>query len=227
MSLLSEMAIGSTVKLQISVKLADGKVAKLEKETQVRDQISEWNKTYGCGIKCDQIVIDGKVVNLKNCKLTAIVTNVGDKREYSFPIVATLNSKVDTSLHLYSLQDIKPENHRDTYRVPCLYPTMMQIGENRKAIEGFAHDISYSGISFTYDSDRIEARIGQNVSASIQSPKRERPYKVAAEIVRINPNFSEKRTLIGARFIVQTNETNRLMLECQMKEMKVRKDNEA
>jgi len=226
MSLLSDMAVGSTIKLEISAKLASGKIAKIMQETLIRDTIIEWNKTYGCGIKCDQITAEGKVVNLANCKLLAIIANNEDNREYRFPIKATLNSKKDGTLHLYSTLDSKPENFRSTYRVPCLYPTMMQIGENRKAIEGFAHDISYTGISFTYDSERIEARIGQHVSAAVQSPKRERPYKVMAEIVRIDPNFSDKRTLIGARFMIQTNDVNNLMLECQMKDLKLRKEKE-
>lgn len=223
MSTLSEMTIGSKVILEVLIK-----GNKLEFETTIKYNIEKSNKQYGYGIACEQIFNDkGVLLNFKGVHVVVNIENDYDKRSYQFILTVCINNTLDKTLVMFSTQDVKPKNYRDTFRVPCGYRTTMQIGNNRKAIDGYVHDISFTGISFTYDSNKIESDIGQNVSAMIyEGDEDNHGYRVSADIVRINDKWAENKTLIGARFNESFNnkDVNKIVAKCQIKEMKIRRD---
>lgn len=221
MSTISEMGIGSTIELEASVK-----GNKLVFITTIRNIIAKPSKRYGFGIICDQIRNkEGKLLIFDNTNVVAKIQNNVDKRQYDFVISACANSKCEPVLYLYSQQDAKPKNFRSNFRVPCGYRANMQIGPNKKTVDGFVHDISFSGISFTYDKNKIRSDIGQSVSATIyDESENDRSYKVSADIVRVQEDFGNDRTLIGAKFHKDNKEINRIVAKCQRKELRIRKD---
>lgn len=224
MSTLSEMTIGSKVVLEVLIKNT-----KLEFETVIKYIVEKPSKQYGYGIACEQIFSDkGALLSFKGVNVVANIENASDKRNYQFLLSVCVNNKSDKTLVMFSTQDIKPKNYRDTFRVLCGYRTTMQIGNNRKAIDGHVHDISFTGISFTYDSNKIKSDVGQNVSAMIyEGDKDDHGYRVSADIVRINDTWAENKTLIGAKFddSINNRDVNKLVAKCQIKEMRIRRDN--
>ena len=221
MSVLSEMGIGSAVEIEVSIK-----GNKMTFTTMIRNTIEKTSKRYGAGIICDQVYSEtGKLLTFDNTNVVAKVQNNVDKRQYDFVISACANSKCEPVLYLYSQQDAKPKNFRSNFRVHCGYRANMQIGPNKKTVDGFVHDISFSGISFTYDKNKIRSDIGQSVSATIYDEnENDRSYRVSADIVRVQEDFGNDRTLIGAKFHKDNKEINRIVAKCQRKELRIRKD---
>lgn len=226
MSTLREMPIGSEVELEVGIK---GK--KITFNTVIYDRIEKVNKKLGYGVKCGQIRSeDGRLLNFSRTSIIAKVKNKEDNRQYEYIITMCVHSNKENYLYLYSLQDVKPKNFRSNYRVPCGYRTNMQIGTNRKAIDGHVHDISFSGISLVYAKDKVKSDIGQKVSAMIYDDNdSERGYRISADIVRIEEEWNKDKTLIGAKFddnfTVANKDISKIVIQCQRKELKLRKDN--
>ena len=228
MSTLREMSIGSEIELEVGIK---GK--KITFNTVLYDRIEKVNKKLGYGVKCGQIRSeDGRLLNFSGTSIIAREKNKEDNRQYEYIITMCVHSKKENYLYLYSLQDVKPKNFRADYRVPCGYRTNMQIGTNRKAIDGHVHDISFSGISLVYEKDKVKSDVGQKVSAMIyEDNDSEKGCRVLADIVRIEEDWNKDKKLIGGKFynsfIVLNKEISKIVVQCQRKELKLRKENES
>ena len=222
MSFISDMQPGSLVTLE----------AKLDKnivtvETTIKSVYEKAHKQFGHGIVCEEILTeDGKLINFKNYGLVAKIKNKADNREYKFSVSAYANISSNHEFVLFSLQDNNPVNFRSSFRVPCTYRADLQIGPNKKVIHGYVHDISFSGISFTYDKDAISATVGQRVSATLYdyNGDQKRSYKVAAVIVRVQ-DWNDNKILIGAELKDYDKNVQSIVTECQRKELRVRKLN--
>ena len=222
MSFISDMQPGSLVTLE----------AKLDKnivtvETTVRSVYDKVHKQFGHGIICEEVLTeDGKLINFKNYGLVAKIKNKADNREYKFSVSAYANISSNHEFVLFSLQDNNPVNFRSSFRVPCTYHADLQIGPNKKVIHGYVHDISFSGISFTYDKEAISATVGQRVSATLYDYNGDikRSYKVAAVIVRVQ-DWNDNKILIGAQLKDYDKNVQLIVTECQRKELRVRKLN--
>ena len=222
MSFISDMQPGSLVTLE----------AKLDKnivtvETTIKSVYEKAHKQFGHGIVCEEVLTeDGKLINFKNYGLVAKIKNIADNREYKFSVSAYANISSNHEFVLFSLQDNNPVNFRSSFRVPCTYRADLQIGPNKKVIHGYVHDISFSGISFTYDKDAISATVGQRVSATLYDYNGDikRSYKVAAVIVRVQ-DWNDNKILIGAELRDYDKNVQLIVTECQRKELRVRKLN--
>ena len=222
MSFISDMQPGSIVTLETTF---DKKIATVE--TTMKSAYEKEHKQFGHGIICEEVLTkDGKLICFKNLSLIAKIKNKADNREYDFLVSAYANVNRSHELVLFSIQNNPPVNFRDSFRVPCSYRADMQIGPNRKVIEGFVHDISFSGISFTYDKDEISSTVGQSISATLRNNDgvREKSYKVAADIVRVQ-DWNNDKILIGAKFKNDDKNVKSIVAECQRKELRVRKLN--
>lgn len=226
MSYISEMSVGSDVTLKVT-KANNS----MEFETTIIGIIDQEHKHYGKGIKCKLVYINDKVANFRNTQLVATIKDKESGRDFVFNITASILHIAQGYMCIYCLNDVKPKNYRNAYRVPCGYRTNMQIGTNRKAIDGHVHDISFSGISLVYEKDKVKSDIGQKVSAMIyEDNDSERGYRVLADIVRIEEEWAKDKTLIGAKFdnsfTVANKDISNIVVQCQRKELKLRKENE-
>lgn len=214
---INEMQEGSSVTLTVNLGSED-----IIFETSV---IQGFNEPYkkAFSIAAEPIMKDGKIVSLGRHRISASVINLADNREYIYTIAFNGMSKDKSHLLLFSPDDATAVNHRESYRVSCSYETVAQIGNNRKTVKGFLHDISFSGLGMVFSKeDFTNLSIGAEVSASIYDYN-ERMYKVTGHLVRFVEDFDENKTLIGVKFIETPMAVAGLVAALQQKELRVRK----
>lgn len=215
---INQIAEGSPVTLTIRIKGGDT----VTLETKVAQNYQEPYKHAFC-IGVEPIFRDGRIVSLGRNKVSASIKNIEDNREYSYTIAFHGLSKDRTQLLLFSPDDIAPVNHRLNYRVPCSYNVVVQIGNNKKAVEGYIHDISLSGIGMVFVTGEFKTIIeGDAVSASIFD-NYEHVYKVSGRVVRSIEGFTENRTLIGVQFDETPAAIAGLVAGLQRQELRLRR----
>ena len=197
-------------------------------ETVVRKRYEKPYKRNMFFVGCDPVEVDGKKVSFggRFDQLFGFVKNEEDGRRYSFPACLASHSRDGAQLLLFSRDDCAPINNREAFRVPCNYHCVIQVGNNKHAIEGTVHDISYTGISVVFLSEKYKARnVGDSISASIFDND-EHVFKVSGTIVRFIDEYTEGKTLVGARFENPTGAILSLVASLQRKETRIRKRTE-
>lgn len=214
---INEIAEGSPVTLTVNV---GGESVTLE--TKVAQDYKEPYKHAFC-IGAEPVVRDGKVVSLGKHAVSASIKNIADNREYKYNIAFHGMSRDRTQLLLFTPEDVAPVEQRMAYRVACSYNAVVQIGNNKKTVDGYLHDISFSGVGMTFVSDEFKSEVeGAAVSASIFDND-EHIYKVSGTIVRAIEGFTEGRTLIGIQFDETPRAIAGLVASLQRKELRLRK----
>lgn len=215
---INQMGIGS----EATIKVAVGK-QQIDFPVTVLQAFKDSLKKMSYCIGVDPIIKDGKTVSFGNNPVSVFIKNNADNREYEYKVHYHGMNKDKTNLLLFSNDDIQPVNHRGAYRVSCSLEAVVQIGNNKKAVKGHLHDISYSGIGFTFLSDEFKSlTVGQNVSASVFDNE-EHVYKATGHIVRFIEDFTEDKTLIGVQFDVTTAAMQVLVTKLQRQELRLRK----
>ncbi|MCR5418593.1 MAG: PilZ domain-containing protein [Lachnospiraceae bacterium] len=214
---INHMAEGSPVTITIHIK---GETITVD--TKVVQNFQEPYKDSYC-ISVEPVERDGQVVSLGRRRITVSIKNALDSREYNYTISYHGLSKDRTKLLLFSSEDVAPVNHRLNYRVPCSYTVVVQIGKNKKAIEGVIHDISFSGIGMVFVADDYETlEVGDDVSASIFDHY-EHVYKITGKVVRFIEGFAANRTLVGVQFDETTVPITGMVASLQRQELRLRK----
>ncbi|MBR4760851.1 MAG: PilZ domain-containing protein [Lachnospiraceae bacterium] len=192
-------------------------------ETVARKRYEKPYKRNMYYIGCDPVEVDGKKVSFGGRLISALIKNEEDGRRYSFPACLASHSRDGAQLLLFSRDNCGPINNREAFRVPCNYHCVIQVGNNKHAIEATVHDISFTGISVVFLSEKYRARnVGESISASIYDND-EHVFKVSGTIVRFIDEYAEGRTLVGARFENPTRAITALVASLQRKETRVRK----
>ncbi len=198
--------------------------AKLEFETNVIQGYKEPYKRNAFCMGVEPLKKDGKIVSFGNHPVSIVAKNSDDHREYEFRIAFHGLNKERTQLMLFSYEDISPVNHRNAYRVSCSYHTVIQIGNNKKAVDGYLRDISLSGIGMVFMSDEFrEVKPGQAISAAIFD-NNEHVYKVAGHIVRVLDDFADNKIMIGVQFDSTPTAIAALVTNLQRMELRLRKE---
>lgn len=219
---ISEMSVGSNVVLTLKVN-----DQKLIFSTEIVEAIEKRSSKLGYGVRCNVVRNEaGKVISFGNVAVKATIINKDDGRQYTFPLSACGNSRASDWLYLYSPQDSKPVNNRTTFRVVCGMKANISVGDDRKAYECFVHDISFSGVSFSFDPGKIPVNVGDSINAAIYDESTDKFTRLSAVVVRVVEEWQNGKSLIGARFSIVDNGVNMLVAKCQMKELKVRQDKE-
>lgn len=216
---LHEMPVGSTVVLNV-------KVAKqmMNFTTHIIDAgIATKNGGYAI---CNLIKVDGKILNLCHCAINACIKHVDTGRDYKYTISKVAIDRKRRVLRLYSSTKVKPQNYRNAFRVPCGYRTSMHIGNNRRPINGFVHDISYSGVACIFTSNLASVNVNDRLSATIYDNDM-RAYKAFGTIVRVVDDFKPDFTLVGVKFdkFDKDIDFQKLISTLQLKELRIRQDN--
>ena len=191
-------------------------------ETKVLQQFQEPYKDTFC-IGVEPILKEGKPVSLGRHKITASIKNEENKRDYEFTITLHGFNKDRSLLLLFSPDDVSPVNHRLNYRVGCNYDVVAQIGNNKKAVDGLLHDISFSGLGMTFVMGEIQTiQEGDAVSVSIYD-QYEHMYKVFGQVVRYIEWFTDNRMLVGVQFDETPPAIAGLVASLQRRELRLRK----
>ena|GEM_PF-1908669 len=214
---INQMGEGSAVTLTINIQ---GETITID-SVVVQKYQEPYRDTFCIGV--EPIQKEGKIVAIGRSRVAVSVTNTDDHREYKFTIAFHGMNKDRTQLLLFSADDIPPVNHRLNYRVPCNYHIVVQIGNNKKAVEGYLHDISLSGIGMVFVTGEFKSiKEGDEVSASIFD-NYEHVYKVNGHLVRVIEEFAENRTLIGMQFDETPRAVAGLVAGLQRRELRLRK----
>ena len=188
---INEITIGSQVTIKVKV---EGQILEFNSEV-----VATGDTRKGKFLACNFIIIQDKVLNLSRHHVFVDIHNIGDGRDYRFFLNASALDKKNRNMRLYSTDNAKAKNHREAFRVPCGYRAVLQIGNNRKAIDGHVHDLSFTGASYVFTTDAANVTVGDSVSGSIYDND-EHLYRTSGEIVRILENFGKDLTLIGVKF---------------------------
>lgn len=213
---LHELPVGSSVTLKVKVMKQS-----IEFPTHIVDE-GMIEKAGSCAI-CNLIKINGKIVDLGHYAVDACITNVDDGRDYKYVITKISMDKKRRVLRIYSSATVKPQNYRNAFRVPCSYRAVMRIGDNRKVIDGFVHDISYLGAAYMFTAGLATVNVNDPISVTIYDDAL-RTYKVSGTIVRIVDEFKPDFTLVGVEFDKGTN-FQKFVNVLQLRELRVRYDN--
>ena len=207
----------------VTLRVHTGKKV-VEFDTWVIDVFPEKlsGKTYGVGVEL--VRFNDRIVNLGNYPIEAYFTNVDDNRNYVYSLQGTGMSKDRKRLVLFSMADAKAINHRESYRVPCLYKVVMQIGTNKHTVNGKAHDISFSGVSFVYLTENVrDINVDYPVSASVYD-KNGIMHKMSGYIARVVNDYKIKgQTLIGVKFDEVSQDVMNLVAKLQRDELRLKK----
>ena len=214
---INQITKGSSVTLTVRIKGED-----LTFETRVTQQYQEpYRDTFYIGT--EPILQEGKPVSLGRHKITASIINDENKREYQYTITLHGFNKDRSQLLLFSPDDVAPVNHRLNFRVACSYDVVAQIGNNKKAVDGLLHDISFSGLGMTFVSGEIKTiQEGDAVSISIYD-QYEHMYKVYGQVVRYIEGFTDSRMLVGVQFDETPPAIAGLVAALQRRELRLRK----
>ena len=214
---INQMGAGSSVTLTVNIKREA-----VTLETRVAQGYpDEYRNTFCVGL--EPIFQDGTLVSLGKHQISATIINSSDHREYQYTISYHGLNKDRSQLLLFSADDIPPVNHRLNYRVPCSYHIVVQIGNNKKAVEGYMHDISLSGIGMVFVTGEFKSiQVGDAVSASIFD-NYEHVYKVSGHVIRTIDDFAENRILVGAQFEETPHAIVGLVAGLQRRELRLRK----
>ncbi len=214
---INEIPEGSHVTLTINIK---GEMITFE--TRVIQQFEKPYKKSFC-IGAEPIMQEGKAISLGRHKITASIKNETDNREYNYTIAFHGLNKDRSQLLLFSPDDASAVNHRMNYRVPCSYDVVVQIGNNKKAVDGLMHDISLSGLGMVFVSDEIKSiQEGDAVSISIYD-QYEHMYKVFGRVVRYIDGYTADRMLVGVEFDETPVAIAGLVASLQRRELRLRK----
>ncbi len=190
------MEEGSLVRL--SVNLGGGRLDFATVITKAYEEPYK-NNIYCIGV--EPIIEDGRTISFGAHPVTVFASNKGDNREYKFVTDINGFNKDRTQMLLFSKDSVDAVNHRTAYRIPCNHKTVVQIGNNKKTINGYVHDISFSGISMNFPSDQFKSlTVGSPISISIFDND-DHVFKVNGNIVRFVEGFAENRTLLGVQFV--------------------------
>ncbi|MBO4899010.1 MAG: PilZ domain-containing protein [Lachnospiraceae bacterium] len=206
-----ELESGSQVHIDVIVK---GK--KMEFDTTVTGSAPEIKS-----IKCEPIVINGKVLGFSRASVKVTATNSSDHRKYVFQIEKTANKRADGQLYLYCADDIKPVNNRESFRVPCGYRASIQVGDTKRKVESTVHDISYSGAALLIKKSARIIPVGSKISISIHDED-ETEYKITGAIVRTVEDYTQDSSLLGVQFTEQVPAIISLVARLNVKAARVR-----
>lgn len=212
---INEIAIGS----QVTIKVKTGGHL-IEFNSEV---VGVGDTRKGKFLACNYIMIQDRILNLGGHHVFIDVHNIDDGRDYRFFLTASAIDKKNHNMRLYSLESAKAKNHREAFRVPCGYRAVLQIGNNRKAIDGHVHDLSFTGASYVFAPDKVNVTVGDIVSGSIYDDN-EHMYRTTGEIIRVIEDFSRDFTLIGVKFKGDVK-LQSLVSRLQLNELRVRGEN--
>ncbi len=214
---INQIPEGSPVTLTVHLKGED-----LTFETRVNQQFQDPYKDAFC-IGVEPVLKEGKPVSLGRHKITATIKNQENNREYEYAITFHGFSKDRSLLLLFSPDDAAPVNHRLNYRVACSYDVVAQVGNNKKAVDGLLHDISFSGLGMTFVMGELQTiQEGDAVSISIYD-QYEHMYKVYGKVVRYIEWFTDSRMLVGVQFDETPHAIAGLVASLQRRELRLRK----
>ncbi len=214
---INQMGAGSQVTLTVNIK---SESVTLESRV-VQGYPDEYKNNFCIGL--EPVFQNGVPVSLGKHRVMATIINSVDNREYQYTINYHGMSKDRSQLLLFSTDDTAPVNHRMNYRVPCNYHIVAQIGNNKKAVDGYMHDISFSGIGMVFVAGEFKAiREGDAVSVSIFDHY-EHIYKVSGHVVRTIDEFAENRILVGVEFEETPHAIVGMVAALQRRELRLRK----
>ena len=172
-------------------------------------------------IGCAPIEEDGKLLGFGDYPMHLLAHDNTNGRDYKWTIAMHGFNKDRTQFLLLSNESVKPINHRNAYRVPCSYKAVTQLGTNKSVIDGYAHDISYSGISITFAKDAIKnATIGTDASVSLYD-EHGHVRRAVGKVTRIVDDFENGKKLIGIVFTQPSLAVTNLVAYLQRNELRI------
>lgn len=188
------------------------------------------------GSKCERgnhcIIVEavkgesGNYIDFSQFPLIVEIVNPQDKRFYKYISVkhGYFREKEKVYFGIFVNDDVKPVNRREAYRVAISEPAALQIKGHTKVIDGYTHDVSATGISFTIPaSESTRACVGDTVSASFNSSLMERFYRINCTVCRIE-DFENERVLLGCRLTKVDEAVRHLVGKLSILECRVRKE---
>ena len=176
---------------------------------------------YGYAIQCTQPIKDGKYINCKKNLTRIEIKDKSTKRDYLFFKFLIAEITEPRSLIIASREDNKAVNNRNAFRVSCGYRAKIQCDKNKKVIDGYVHDLSYTGGSCIIKKDQKSPPVHAEISVSMWDEDDDQLRKLKGTVVRVDENFSDSYKLIGFT-IPDYNSVSRIVANLQRKSLKVR-----
>ena len=215
---LNQIGLGSKVKIEFNMQNQ-----KLEFETEVVRALEEKTQ-LGFTVICKSIRKDGKVINLKSKEgnFSVYISNVTDNRDYKWNAFYIANVRIDneTFLRISSMKEIKPLNRREYIRLPVGDNIVVQVGTNKKTLDGFLNNISLTGFGCTVLTT-CDAKIGEHATVSYFNKELNHNFRFNGIVKRVE-HLRAERVYIGCQLEGENdnNWINKLVVHQQVKQLK-------
>ena len=160
-------------------------------------------------------------INFKDFPVTIEVNK--DNRLYAFKIARIKYDYPNELMHAYIVEKAVNINKRRACRFPCSYSVSIHTDKVTRPFTGYCRDISYVGASYLYSDTNNVIVVGDIITVEMQKAAGDIPIEVKGRVVRVIPNYLDKKSMIGVDFKMANNiELNSLIHVLQQEEVKRR-----
>lgn len=214
MATLKDMKVGSEISLVFRIGI---------EEIVLKSTILAHIETdrHGYGIQCNKPMKDGKYVSCKKNLDRIEIKDLETSRVYKYLKFVLGEIPDNNTIIIASHEDNKPINHRGAFRVPCGFRAKIQCDTNNKAMDGYVHDLSFSGGSCVFGKNQKSPLIDSEISVSMWDDEDDKLHKIKGKIVRVDEDYNRLYKLVGFT-IPDFKSVNMIVAKLQRKTLKTR-----